>query len=181
MQENNKPNRICVGHIAGVHGVKGLVRINSYTEKPMNIGAYGSVTDEGGKRMFELEVQRMAKMQVLARIKGISDRNAAEALRGTNIYVQRDELHQTSDEEFYYGDLEGLCVERVDGDFLGKVVSVQDFGAGGMIEVSLNDCETIFIPFTKEVIVKVDLTAGRLLIDPPQGLFETKNSREEKH
>jgi len=181
MVGKNISNRICIGHIAGVHGVKGLVRINSYTEEPMDVAAYGSVTDEDGERMFELEAQRMVKTQVLTRIKGVTDRDAAEALRGMNLFISRDALPPTSGNEFYWEDLEGLRAESINGDLLGKVVSVHDFGAGALLEVGSNVSETILIPFTQNVVAEVDLTNGRVVIDPPAGLLDPVSEQEEKH
>ena len=181
MVGNKKSNRICIGCIAGVHCVKGLVRINSYTEEPMDVAAYGSVTDEDGERMFELEAQRMVKTQVLTRIKGVTDRDAAEALRGMDLFISRNALPSTSDNEFYWEDLEGLRAESINGNPLGNVLSVHDFGAGAMLEVGSNVSETILIPFTPDVVPEVDLSNGRVVIDPPAGLLNPVNEQEEKH
>lgn len=172
MARDDAPNRICVGRIAGAHGVQGLIRINSYTEEPMDVAAYGPVSDEDGKRMFELEAKRMAKTQVLARIKGVMDRNAAEALRGVRLYVSRDVLPPPADDEFYWEDLVGLTAETVDGKSLGKVLSVQEFGAGEMLEIGKRRGGTTLVPFTRDVVPQVDLQAGKLVIDPPPGLLE---------
>ncbi|NKB21304.1 MAG: ribosome maturation factor RimM [Alphaproteobacteria bacterium] len=172
MSRDDAPNRICVGRIAGAHGVQGLIRVNSYTEEPMDVAAYGPVTDEDGERMFELEAKRMAKTQVLVRIKGVMDRNAAEALRGVRLYVPRDVLPPPEDDEFYWEDLVGLAAETVDGTSLGKVLSVQEFGAGEMLEIGKRDSGTTLVPFTRDVVPQVDLQAGKLVIDPPPGLLE---------
>ncbi len=169
---DDAPNRICVGRIAGAHGVQGLIRINSYTEEPMDVAAYGPVTDEDGERMFELEAKRMAKTQVLARIKEVMDRNAAKALRGVRLYVSRDVLPPPADDEFYWEDLVGLAAETVDGESLGKVLSVQEFGAGEMLEIGKRRGGTTLVPFTRDVVPQVDLQAGKLVIDPPPGLLE---------
>ena len=178
MARDDAPNRICVGRIAGAHGVQGLIRINSYTEEPMDVAAYGPVTDEDGERMFELEAKRMAKTQVLARIKGVMDRNAAEALRGVRLYVSRDVLPPPADDEFYWEDLVGLVAETVDGKPLGKVLSVQEFGAGEMLEIGKRRGGTTLVPFTRDIVPQIDLQEGKLVIDPPAGLLEPVTKRD---
>ena len=172
MVRNNSLTRVCVGRIAGAHGVQGLIRINSYTEDPMDVAAYGPVTDENGERMFELEAKRMAKTQVVVRIKGVMDRNAAEALQGLRVYVLREVMPPPADDEFYCEDLVGLGAETVDGQSLGKVLSLQEFGAGEMLEIGRRRGGTTLVPFTKDVVPRVDLEAGKVVIDPPAGLLE---------
>ena len=172
MVSNNSLNRVCVGCIAGAHGVQGLIRINSYTEDPMDVASYGPVTDENGERMFELEAKRMAKTQVVARIKGVMDRNAAEALQGLCVYVLREVMPPTADDEFYCEDLIGLAAETVDGKSLGKVLSLQEFGAGEILEIGRRRGGTTLVPFTKDVVPRVDLEGKRVVIDPPPGLLE---------
>lgn len=165
-------NRVCVGRIAGAHGIQGWVRITSYTDEPKNVVAYGPVSDEKGERMFELEFMRMAKAQVVARIPGVTDRNAAEALRGTQLFVPRAVLPEPDSDEFYFDDLTGLRVATKDGTSLGVVVSVQDFGTGPLLEVGEARGATILVPFTRDIVPMVDLAAGRIEIDPPPGLLE---------
>lgn len=189
MKRNNSINRVCVGCIAGAHGVQGLIRINSYTEDPMDVASYGPVTDENGERMFELEAKRMTKTQVVARIKGVMDRNAAEALQGLRIYILREVMPPTEDDEFYCEDLVGLSAETVDGKSLGNVLSLQEFGAGEMLEIGRRCGGTTLVPFTKDIVPRVDLEAMSVVIDPPPGLLEpiTKEDpkrgqkKEEKH
>ena len=189
MKRNNPISRVCVGRIAGAHGVQGLIRINSYTEDPMDVAAYGPVTDENGERMFELQVKRMTKTQVVARIKGVMDRNAAEALQGLRVYILREVMPPTEDDEFYCEDLVGLSAETVDGKSLGNVLSLQEFGAGEMLEIGRRRGGTMLVPFTKDIVPRVDLEAKRVVIDPPPGLLEPitkedperRQEKEEKH
>jgi len=164
-------DRVCVGHIAGAHGIQGWVRITSYTDEPKSVAAYGPVSDEKGERMFELEIMRMAKAQVVARIPGVTDRNAAEALRGVRLHVPRAALPAPDPDEFYFDDLIGLTVETRDGKPVGLVVSVQEFGTGPLLEVGEDRGATIFVPFTREIVPVVDVAAGRIVIDPPVGLL----------
>ena len=167
-----RDSRVCVGRIAGAHGVRGWVRIASYTEQPENVGAYGPVGDEAGERMFELEVMGMAKAHVLARVPGVVDRDAAEALRGLRLFVPRDRLPPPGSDEFYNDDLIGLAVETTEGAALGEVLSVQDFGAGPILEVGGQGGRSVLVPFTRDVVPVVEPAAGRIVIDPPAGLLD---------
>ena len=115
------------------------------------------------------------------KIKGITDRDAAEALRGMNLFITRDVLPPALGNEFYWEDLEGLRAESINGDPLGNVLSVHDFGAGAMLEVGSSVSETILIPFTEDVVPEVDLSNGRVVIDAPAGLLNPVNELEEKH
>ena len=157
-----------VGVITGARGIKGEVRIKSFTEVPEDVAAYGPVFDKAGERQFDLRVVGNQKGLVLARIKGVEDRNAAEALKRTELFVSRDQLPEPEDDEFYHADLEGLMAMTVNGEELGKVRGVFDFGAGPVLE--LND--GLMVPFTKEAVPEVDLAAGKVTIDPPEGLLE---------
>mgnify|MGYP001165484152 FL=1 len=148
------------------------MRITSYTEEPKGVAAYGPVSDDKGERMFELEIMRMAKAQIVARIPGVTDRNAAEALRGVRLFVPRAILPVPEPDEFYFDDLTGLDVATTDGESIGVVVSVQDFGTGPLLEVGESRGATILVPFTREIVPVVDLAAGRIEIDPPVGLLE---------
>lgn len=171
---------VCVGRIAGGHGIKGWVRITSYTEDPKNIGAYGPVSDETGERMFELEVMSMAKAHVLARIPGVEDRNAADALRGVRLFVPRDRLPAPEEDEFYFDDLVGCSAETTEGEALGKILSVQEFGSGPMLEIGRKRGRTLLIPFTREIVPIVDLASGRITIEPVPGLLEPVGKPEEE-
>ncbi len=175
--------RLCVGVITGAHGVRGLVRIKSFTEQPESLAAYGKLSDEAGTRSFEVSVTGRAKGALLARIEGVTDRDQAEALRGTRLHVARDALPPLEDEEEYYvADLVGL--EAVDGAgrALGRVQAVHNFGAGDVIEVVPDAQEgggpSRLWPFTRETVPEVDLAAGRLVIEPPEELEAGPPERE---
>jgi len=163
---------VTLGVIAGVHGVRGLVRVKSFTEDPDDIVAYGPLKDAAGKS-YELEVTGRAKGMLLVRIAGVSDRNQAEALKGTELQIDRDRLPEADEDEFYHADLIGLRAEMVAGEGLGQVVAVQNFGAGDLLEIRLDGSrKTVLVPFNGEVVPEIDLDAGRLVIDPPAGLLE---------
>lgn len=168
--------KVCVGVVTGVRGLAGEVRVKSFTADPLDLGAYGPVSDETGGRVFKLRVTGTAKDQVLVRIDGIADRDAAEALKGVQFYVAREALPEADEDEYYHADLIGLTVERAGAaqneEPLGRVKAVHDFGAGDVIEVEAPDGTTVLVPFTRRVVPEVDLAAGRLVVDPPDGVFD---------
>jgi 16S rRNA processing protein RimM len=158
---------VCVASVAAAHGVRGALRLRSFTERPEDVAAYGPVYDQQGRRLFELQVIGRARGGVLVRIAGIGDRSAAEALRGVELYVARSALPELGSDEFYRADLEGLVVERPDGSRLGTVRSLDNFGAGDVIEVEAEDGRVLALPFDRQTVPMVDLDAGRLVIEPP--------------
>ncbi len=159
--------RILVGAIAGAHGVRGQVRIKSFTADPAAVAAYGPLTDESGQRRFELKITGAAKGGVIARIDGISDRTAAEALRGLRLYAPRSVLPTPEAGEYYLADLIGLRAELADGTCYGRVKDVQDYGAGDILEIERSDGTAELLPFTDRLVPVVDLAAARVVVDPP--------------
>jgi 16S rRNA processing protein RimM len=158
---------VCVGAVAGAHGLRGALKLRCFTERPDDVAAYGPVFASNGKRLFELEVIGPARGGVLARADGIDDRDTAEALRGTELFVARSALPELPTDEFYYGDLEGLEALRPDGSRLGVVCTVDNFGAGDLIEIQADDGQLISLPFTRQTVPTIDLAGGRLVIEPP--------------
>ena len=160
--------RICLGVIAGAHGVRGLVKIKSFTGVAEDMLAYGPLSDETGARRFEITVKGMAKGAVLAAIAGVGDREAAQALKGMGLYVERAALPAPEEEEdYYHADLVGLRAENLDGGQIGRVMAVHNFGAGDLLEIAREDGGELLVPFTKAAVPEVDLAGGRLTIDPP--------------
>jgi len=154
--------------VVGAHGVRGLVRIKSFTEAPGDIAAYGPLSDEAGARSFAVRVTGEAKGAILAAIAGVADRDAAEALKGTRLYVDRAALPVPVDaEEFYHADLIGLMAEDRAGRALGRVVAVHNFGAGDLLEIAPEGGQSLLLPFTKAAVPEVDLAGGRLVVEPP--------------
>ncbi|MGB1546994.1 MAG: ribosome maturation factor RimM [Alphaproteobacteria bacterium] len=158
-------NRVCVGVVVGAHGVKGMLRVRSFTENPADVAAYGPVSDEEGGRVFDLVVEGSVKDALLVRATGIEDRDAALALKGTLLYVPRDVLPETEEGEYYHGDLIGLRAETAEGQHLGKVRGVHNFGASDILEIGIESGATVMIPFTLEAVPEVDLEGGRVIID----------------
>lgn len=170
------PDRVLLGVVAAPHGVRGLVRIKSYTEDPMAVAAYGPLSDESGRKEYRVEALSAARGAVLARIEGVADRTAAEALRGLRLYVARDALPDAGEREWYEADLIGLKAVGTDGRDWGKVVAFHDFGAGSMMEVSGGT----MLPFTDEAVPEIDLPGGKVVIDPPAGLLAGGGEKEDE-
>jgi 16S rRNA processing protein RimM len=169
-----RPDQVCVGVVVGVHGVKGTVRIKCYTTEPTGLAAYGPVSDEQGTRRFAIEVLGVSRGAVLAHLSGIKDRDAADALRGLRLYVPRAALPATKEDEFYHADLVGLPVETRDGQRLGTVRAVHNFGAGDILELRADGGRELMLPFSDAVVPAVDLAAGRIIADPPAGLLDER-------
>jgi 16S rRNA processing protein RimM len=160
---------VCVAVVATAHGLRGMLKLRCFTERPEDVAAYGPVFDHNGRR-FELEVIGPAPGGVLARAEGIEDRNAAEALRGAELFVPRSALPELAPDEFYYSDLEGMEALRADGSRFGVVHGVANFGAGDLIEVMADDGQRISLPFTREIVPSIDLERRRLVVQPPDEL-----------
>ena len=161
--------RLRVGEIVGVHGVRGLVRLRSFTEDPAAVASYGPLEDETGGRRFAIRLQSAAKEAWIARIEGIDTREAAEALKGVGLFIDRARLPEPGEGEFYHTDLIGLRAERAgDGGELGTVLAVHDFGAGPMLELKLPEGGTVMMPFTLAVVPVVDIAGGRVVVEPPE-------------
>lgn len=174
-------NRLCVGIIAGSHGVRGLVRVKSFTAVPDDLAFYRPITDADGGRRFDLEIVGEVRGLLLARIAGIGDRDAADRLRGTELYIERDILPPVEEEgEYYHADLIGLAAVGADGSVLGKVQAVHDFGAGSMIEIALVTGGDIVLPFTGETFPEVDLEGGRLVTVPPRVIDDAGAGRGDR-
>lgn len=161
-------DRLCLAAVAGAHGVRGLVKLKAFTEAPESVAAYGPLTDESGSRSFRLTLKGQVKDLLLAAIEGVEDRDAAQALRGTRLYVERIRLPEPEDpEEFYVADLIGLAVETAAGERLGIVSQVADHGAGSILEVTPDEGPAFDLPFVEAVVPTVDLAGGRLVVELP--------------
>lgn len=176
--------KVLVGQIVGAHGVRGEVRVRSFTADPHSLGAYGPVEDESGQRRFTVAVLGQTRDGVRVRLSGIADRDAAETLRGLRLYVPRERLPPPTDaDEFYLTDLIGLKAVTADGAPFGAVVAVHNFGAGDILEIrrdasasggvgASSDGATVMLPFTRAAVPQVDLGDGRIVVDPPAGLLD---------
>ena len=168
---------VCVGAIAGALGVRGEARIKSFCSVPEAIAGYGPLSSEDG-RSFTLRITRPVKEGFAARLSGVETREQAEALRGTRLYAPRDRLPALPDDEFYHADLEGLVALRADGARLGTVRSLDNFGAGDLIEIEVDDGRTLTLPFDRHTVPVVDLAQGRLVVEPPAELLADERVAE---
>lgn len=163
------PSLVCVAAIRGAFGVRGEVRIESFTEEPEACFSYGPLLDETGAAALTVESWRPLKKGFGATIAEDLSREALEAMKGERLYIPRAVLPETGEDEFYLSDLEGLEVRHVDGRTLGRVKRVADFGGGDLVEIK-GEGPSWFLPFTKEYAPGVDLKAGVIEVDPPEGL-----------
>ena len=162
-------DRILLGRIAGAHGIRGEVIVHAFTEPPENIAAYGPLSDEAGARTFRIETARATAKGVVARLAGVSDRTAAEALKGVDLYVGRDRLPPAAEGEYYHADLIGMVAVDADGKRIGEIVAVQNFGAGDLLEIRLaGRGRTELIPFTDAHVPEVDVAAKRVIVVLPR-------------
>ena len=163
---------IPVGAIAGAYGVRGELRVKSYCAVPEDIERYSPLFTEDGQTSYALAILRPIKNGFAARIPQVATKEEADALRGTTLFAQRDQLPSLPDDEFYHADLIGLEVFDTGGVLLGKVKTVQNHGADDLLELQLaGSSATVFLPFTKAAVPTVDLAARRIVADPPGGIL----------
>jgi 16S rRNA processing protein RimM len=173
-----RDGRVCVGQIIGARGLKGELCVRSFTADPEAVAAYGPLAIDSGERALRLHIAGRKKRALIVRVDGIDDRSAAEALRGTGLYVARAKLPPPAEDEFYHADLIGLVVELAEGAnnasrSLGEVAAVHDFGAGPLLEIEASGVPPVLIPFTKENVPEVDIEGGRIVVAPLPGLLVT--------
>jgi len=165
--------RVCVAQIGGAHGLRGEVKLKSFTGDPMAVSEDGTRTSEDGAESFESEALRPAKGHLVARFRGIEDRGAAERLANVRLFVPRERLPPLEADEFYHADLIGLSAVKADGSEIGTVVAVHDFGAGDILELAPRGGGTsIRVPFTAAFVPKVDIARGRIVVAPPEDAAE---------
>ena len=163
-------DHICVGAFSGSYGINGEVRLKSFCADPEAIADYSPLTSEDGKRSFAITLTRSIKGALVAKVEGITNKEDADKLKGIRLHAKREQLPALPDDEFYHADLIGMTVLDTGGTVLGKVHAVQNHGASDLLEVMPEGSSaTILLPFTNEVIPTVDLTAGRIIANPPEG------------
>lgn len=180
VEDNFKSRKVLLGVIAGAHGIRGEVTLRTFTGEPGDIAAYGPLSDKSGSRQFKIRVVRVTPKGVIARIQGVDDRNASEALKGTELYVDRGRLPKTVEAEFYHADLIGLEARDATGAKIGVVANVANFGAGDLIEVRLTGAnDTEFYPFTDACVPEVNVAGGYVVVVPPPMTGEPEPASEE--
>jgi 16S rRNA processing protein RimM len=161
------PSQICVARIGAAHGVRGAVKLWTFTEDPLAVKAYGPLVTKDGARQFEVTHAREAKGHLVATLKGIGTREEAERLNGIELYIARDKLPATDENEYYHADLIGLDAVNAANEPLGRVIAIHNFGAGDIIEIAPAHGATMLLPFTNAVVPSVDLAGGRVIIELP--------------
>src|SRR6201995_4986309 len=158
---------ICVARIGAAHGVRGAVKLWTFTEDPFAVTRYGPLSTKDGARSFEVAHAREGKGHLVATLKGVTTRNEAERLNGLELYVAREKLPATDDDEYYHTDLIGLAAVTETDEPLGKVIAIHNFGAGDIIEIAPPKGATMLLPFTNAVVPTVDIAGGRVVIELP--------------
>jgi 16S rRNA processing protein RimM len=159
---------VCVARIGAAHGVRGAVKLWTFTEEPLAVQSYGPLMTKDGARQFEIADVREGKDHLVATFKGVATRNDAEKLNGIELYVPREKLPDTDDDEYYHADLIGLAAVNAADEPLGRVVAIHNFGAGDIIEIAPPKGATMLLPFTNAVVPTVDIAGGRVVIELPQ-------------
>jgi len=160
--------QVCVARIGAAHGVRGAVKLWTFTEDPFAVTRYGPLATKDGARAFEVSNAREGKGHLVATLKGVTTRNEAERLNGIELYVAREKLPATDEGEYYHADLIGLAAVTAADEPLGKVIAIHNFGAGDIIEIAPPKGATMLLPFTNAVVSTVDIAGGRVVIELPQ-------------
>jgi 16S rRNA processing protein RimM len=168
--------QLCVGKILGAHGLRGLVRLRSYTEIPEAIATYPLTTADG--RRIKLALKSKAGEEYVAAIEGCDSKEQADALRGHELLTDRSALPQPTAKEYYHADLIGLPTRDLAGKVLGSVAALHDFGAGGMLEIQpVEGKQSFMLPFRDAFVPVIDLEQGFVVIDPPADWLKPKTEK----
>jgi 16S rRNA processing protein RimM len=171
------PDTICVARIGAAHGVRGAVKLWTFTEDPFAVKVYGPLSTKDGTRQFELVHAREARDHLVATFKGVTTREEAERLNGIELYVPRAKLPAAEEGEYYHADLIGLAAVTTADQPLGRVIAIHNFGAGDIIEIAPPQGATLLLPFTNAVVPIVDLAGGRVVIDLPEEIDGDESGR----
>jgi 16S rRNA processing protein RimM len=158
---------ICVARIGAAHGVRGAVKLWTFTEDPLAVTRTAPLMTKAGARQIEVTHAREAKDHLVATLKGVATREDAERLNGVELYIAREKLPATDDDEYYHADLIGLAAVNAANEPLGRVIAIHNFGAGNIIEIAPPQGTTLLLPFTNAVVPTVDLANGRVVIELP--------------
>src|SRR5882672_7951372 len=166
---------ICIARIGAAHGVRGAVKLWTFTEDPLAVKAYGPLLTKDGARSFEVATAREVKGHLVATLKGIATREDAERLNGLELYIAREKLPATDEDEYYHADLIGLAAVTPADEPIGRVAAIHNFGAGDIIEIAPPQGATMLLPFTDAVVPLVDLGGGRVVIELPDEINDDEN------
>lgn len=162
------PEKVCIARIGAAHGVRGAVKLWTFTEDPFAVENYGLLSTKDGARQFEVASAREAKDHLVVTFREVTTREEAERLNGIELYVPRERLPATDDDEYYHADLIGLDAVTAANEPLGRVVAIHNFGAGDIIEIAPESGTTILLPFSNAVVPAVDIAGGRVVIELPK-------------
>jgi 16S rRNA processing protein RimM len=160
--------QVCVARIGAPHGVRGAIKLWTFTEEPMAVMQYGPLSTKDGTRKFEVASAREAKDHLVATLKGVVTREEAERLNGVELYISRSKLPATDADEYYHADLIGLSAENAAGEPIGRVIAIHNFGAGDIIEIAPLHGTTLLLPFSNAVVPTVDIASGRMVVELPR-------------
>ena len=158
-------DKVCLGAIVGVHGIRGEVKVKSFSSDEKNLTRYGLLSNDKGDKRFELKIVGHSKELLRCKIKGVDDRTTAETLIGTGLYVDRALLPELKDEEFYHTDLIGLEVKNSSSEVLGQVNALYNFGAGDILEIKMNNGSLEMVPFTKSFVPVINIKDGYIIVE----------------
>jgi 16S rRNA processing protein RimM len=180
MTDPRASSLVLMGRFGAPHGVRGEIRLQSFTGDPLAIADYGPLTDKNGQKSFVIvNLRPQGKDMLAARLAGVDDRESAQALNGVELYLAREKLPAPDADEFYLADLEGLRAETAGGEMIGRVVALRNFGAGDILEIApVSGGETLMFPFTKAVVPVVNVAEGRVVIEPPLETEEESSNSE---
>jgi len=171
---------ICVGKITAAHGIRGEVKIQSHLSDPQAMASLPSLTDATGSHQFSIRIRGQQKQQLIAQIDGITNRNEAELLRGTELFTAKDNLPQPDEDEFFYEELIGIEARSSEGDTLGEVVAVHNYGAGDILEIRMKASgKQEMFSFTEATVPEIDLDQGWLHLLPPEELVAKEDARDD--
>jgi 16S rRNA processing protein RimM len=170
------PPQICIARIGAAHGVRGAVKLWTFTEDPLAVTQYGALATKDGSRAFEIATARETKGHLVATLKGIATREDAERLNGLELYVAREKLPATGEDEYYHADLIGLAAVNATGEPIGRVIAIHNFGAGDIIEIAPPQGSSMLLPFTNAVVPLVDIANGRVVIELPAEIEGDENN-----
>ena len=174
------PEKICVARIGAAHGVRGAVKLWTFTEDPFAVKAYGPLSTKDGMRQFEVEQAREARDHLVATFRGVTTREAAERLNGVELYIPREKLPAAEDGEYYHADLIGLAAVTTTDQPLGRVIAIYNFGAGDIIEIAPPQGATMLLPFSNAVVPTVDIPGGRVVIELPEEIDGDEPGRSDE-
>lgn len=172
-------NRIAIARFGAAHGIRGEVRVKPYGDDPLALSSYGPLETRDGTVRYEIVSLRPQKSMVIARVKGIDNRNAAEALNGVELYVSRDRLPEPEDEdEFYHADLIGMTAVTPHDAVLGKIAGVPNFGAGDLLEIRPKDGASFYVPFTRAFVPQIEVRERRVVVELPDNYFSDETDMD---